>query len=184
MHTKKPQDNRPHLGIEFEHYMPGEMNILGAVAIYDKMPKKIRSMVDYSYELLNHGGEKGYEAKLCTPQEEYIPNLTSLIEFLREMKAITRPTEDSPRFGFHVHVDLRKKDYNEVNAVSYAFSKSMDKLLKYVDPVRVKRKYYGPEVMDRGYQTLEVRVMDSNFDLEKRIIPYIDEIINIKEAVA
>ena len=46
-----------------------------------------------------------------------------------------------------------------------------------------ENKYYSPSLYDRGYKTVEVRMMDSNFDLEKRIIPYINEIIKIKDSV-
>lgn len=181
MHIVKPKDNRPHLGIEFEHYMPGEMNKDGAAKIHAAMPEKIRGMVDYFYEVLNYDPvyDIGYEAKLCTPEEDYVDNLTTLINFLRENKAITVPQCGEPRFGLHIHVDLRFKDYITINKIKAKLRESKDNLFKYIGEKR--QRFYGHNLLrNRGFQTVEIPIMDSNFDLKERIIPYIEEIIKIK----
>jgi len=181
MHTVKPKDSRPHLGIEFEHFMPGKMSRENAREIYEEIPAKIRPMVDYSWEVLNYGPtEYGYEAKLCTPQDEYAANLAILLEYLRAKKAILLPECGTPRFGLHVHVDLRNKDYTQIVKIKTKLLEKRQDLLKYVDKKRIVGGYWSSAIADRGYGTVEVRMMDSNFDLKKRIIPYIQEIINIK----
>ena len=181
MHTIKPKDARPHLGIEFEHYMPGIMSGDGAAAIHEEMPQKIRPMVDYFYEVLNYHPftERGYEAKLCTPQDEYIPHLTTLIEFLHDRGAMIRPPDGQLRFGLHVHIDCRFKNSHNIRDI---LNKSRNNLSKYIDPKR-KSEYYAPDFYDRGFKTIEVRMMDSNFDLKNRIIPFINEIIDITSKV-
>lgn len=110
------------------------------------------------------GADYGYEVKLLVKEsevDELLPLLTSALAHFG--------VHFNLNCGCHVHVDCRDRNKELV-------WRRMDENIVHLKSF-TKRNYYST-VCDRGYNTIECRVMEANLDAP-RLLAYIHELIHV-----
>lgn len=175
-------DPKNYLGIEFEHRFRNNADLDHFQTQYKKNPLLAAAMEHHYEHVATFPGfpRMGWEASLLLDQDNY---KTALRDMLALMQTSFAYVDES--CGLHVHVDLRNRGGlpNALRGLRKAIINARADLLTYC---AAHRKPGGVSQYDaestpvgrEGYQTIEIRCMEANFDFP-RICRYIDRILEI-----
>lgn len=165
---KPPEsDKSRYLGIEFE--MVSILNRSNPQSLFDIMPD-FAGWVVVNYESLGRG-LKGWEAKFLVKENDLDLLFPTFIQTLVSAGATV-----NSGCGLHVHLDCRNRLKSYVGSQIRANDLALRKFCKNADRPGMYNSW-----CDRGYETIECRLMEANFDTQ-RILDYIHALIGFVDA--